>query len=75
MAVGGIGKFLHGLLELILLPRSIQVGALVFQGVDNKAADGFGITIWNAVNLNCERKFRNFWGSTRAVWQERAATE
>ena len=23
--------------------------------------------IWNAVNLNCDRKFRNFWGSTRAV--------
>ena len=25
--------------------------------------------IWNAVNLNCDRKFRNFWGSTRAVRQ------
>lgn len=23
--------------------------------------------IWNAVNLECDRKFRNFWGSTRAV--------
>ena len=23
--------------------------------------------IWNAVNLNCDRKFRNFWGSTSAV--------
>ena len=23
--------------------------------------------IWNAVNLDCDRKFRNFWGSTRAV--------
>ncbi len=23
--------------------------------------------IWNAVNVNCDRKFRNFWGSTRAV--------
>ena len=23
--------------------------------------------IWNAVSLDCERKFRNFWGSTRAV--------
>ena len=23
--------------------------------------------IWNAVDLSCERKFRNFWGSTRAV--------
>ena len=23
--------------------------------------------IWNAVNLNCDRKFRNFWSSTRAV--------
>lgn len=23
--------------------------------------------IWNSVNLECERKFRNFWGSTRAV--------
>ena len=23
--------------------------------------------IWNAIDLNCERKFRNFWGSTRAV--------
>jgi hypothetical protein len=23
--------------------------------------------IWNAVNLNCGRKFRNFWGSTRAL--------
>ena len=23
--------------------------------------------IWNSVNLDCDRKFRNFWGSTRAV--------
>ena len=23
--------------------------------------------IWSAVNLDCDRKFRNFWGSTRAV--------
>ncbi len=23
--------------------------------------------IWNAVSLDCERKFRNFWGSTKAV--------
>ena len=23
--------------------------------------------IWNAVNLDCDRKLRNFWGSTRAV--------
>lgn len=23
--------------------------------------------IWSAVNLDCERKFRNFWGSTKAV--------
>ena len=23
--------------------------------------------IWSAVNLDCNRKFRNFWGSTRAV--------
>ena len=23
--------------------------------------------IWNSVNLECDRKFRNFWGSTRAV--------
>lgn len=23
--------------------------------------------IWNAVNLDCDRKFRNFWGSTKAV--------
>ena len=23
--------------------------------------------IWNAVNRNCDQKFRNFWGSTRAV--------
>lgn len=23
--------------------------------------------IWNAVDLECDRKFRNFWGSTRAV--------
>lgn len=23
--------------------------------------------IWSSVNLNCDRKFRNFWGSTRAV--------
>lgn len=23
--------------------------------------------IWSAVNLNCDKKFRNFWGSTRAV--------
>lgn len=23
--------------------------------------------IWNAVNLNCDRKFRNFWGSSKAV--------
>lgn len=23
--------------------------------------------IWNSTALNCERKFRNFWGSTRAV--------
>ena len=23
--------------------------------------------IWNAVNLDCDRKFRNFWGSTRAI--------
>lgn len=23
--------------------------------------------IWSAVDLECERKFRNFWGSTRAV--------
>ena len=23
--------------------------------------------IWSAVNTDCERKFRNFWGSTRAV--------
>lgn len=23
--------------------------------------------IWNPVNLECDRKFRNFWGSTRAV--------
>lgn len=25
--------------------------------------------IWSAVNLDCDRKFRNFWGSTRAVRQ------
>lgn len=25
--------------------------------------------IWSAVNLECDRKFRNFWGSTRAVRQ------
>ena len=23
--------------------------------------------IWSAVNLNCDKKFRNFWGSTKAV--------
>ena len=23
--------------------------------------------IWSAVNMDCDRKFRNFWGSTRAV--------
>ena len=23
--------------------------------------------IWSAVNLDCDRKFRNFWGSTKAV--------
>lgn len=23
--------------------------------------------IWSSVNLNCDRKFRNFWGSTKAV--------
>ena len=23
--------------------------------------------IWSAVNLDCDRKFRNFWGSTRAI--------
>ena len=23
--------------------------------------------IWSAVNMECERKFRNFWGSTRAI--------
>ena len=23
--------------------------------------------IWSAVNTDCDRKFRNFWGSTRAV--------
>lgn len=23
--------------------------------------------IWNSVTLNCDRKFRNFWGSTKAV--------
>ena len=23
--------------------------------------------IWSAVNADCDRKFRNFWGSTRAV--------
>ena len=23
--------------------------------------------IWSSVNLDCDRKFRNFWGSTRAV--------
>lgn len=23
--------------------------------------------IWNSVNLNCDHKFRNFWGSTKAV--------
>ena len=23
--------------------------------------------IWSAVNIDCDRKFRNFWGSTRAV--------
>ena len=23
--------------------------------------------IWSAVNVDCDRKFRNFWGSTRAV--------
>ncbi len=25
--------------------------------------------IWSAVNVDCDRKFRNFWGSTRAVRQ------
>ncbi len=25
--------------------------------------------IWSAVNLDCDRKFRNFWGSTKAVRQ------
>lgn len=25
--------------------------------------------IWSAVNLECDRKFRNFWGSTKAVRQ------
>ena len=25
--------------------------------------------IWSSVNLDCERKFRNFWGSTKAVRQ------
>lgn len=25
--------------------------------------------VWSTVNLECERKFRNFWGSTRAVRQ------
>lgn len=25
--------------------------------------------IWSAVDLECERKFRNFWGSTRAMWR------
>ncbi|WP_251317789.1 relaxase/mobilization nuclease domain-containing protein [Flintibacter muris] len=31
------------------------------------ARDFHNHIIWNAVNLNCDRKFRNFWGSTRAV--------
>ena len=25
--------------------------------------------IWSSVNLDCDRKFRNFWGSTKAVWR------
>ncbi len=34
MVVGDISEFLHGLVQLILRPEFIEVGALVLQGIE-----------------------------------------
>ena len=34
MVVGNISEFLHGLVQLILRPEFIEVGALVLQGIE-----------------------------------------
>ena len=34
MVVGGISEFLHGLVQLLLRPEFIEVGALVLQGIE-----------------------------------------
>ena len=36
MVIGGIGEFLHGLVQLILRPEFVQIRAFVFQSVEMK---------------------------------------
>ena len=66
----GLSKVVTNLLASIKLqayspPLPIETDRIVCTHIDR--AHVHNHIIWNSTSLDCTRKFRNFWGSTRAV--------
>ena len=60
-----VGKAISDIIDYVKNPDKTDHGRLITSyQCDSRVANHI---IWNSTTLECDRKFRNFWGSTRAV--------